>query len=151
MTETGSFSILATCPACGKKNRIPAGHLTHAGRCGSCKATLQPVGHPIDATTNSFDEILRSVNVPVLVDFWADWCGPCRMAAPEVHKLAETMAGKALVLKVDTEAEPTLAARYGIQSIPNFVVFRDGRQVFQRAGVASSTEMRRWLESPMPR
>ncbi len=85
------------------------------------------------------------------MDFWADWCGPCKMAAPEVHKLAAEMAGKALVLKVDTEAQPQLAGRYRVQSIPNFMVFKAGQPVFQRAGAASSSEMRRWLEPHLAR
>jgi thioredoxin 2 len=81
-----------------------------------------------------------------MVDFWASWCGPCKMAAPEVQQLAREMEGRALVLKVDTEAHPALAARFGVQSIPNFVVLRDGKAVFQRAGLALRAEMRRWLE-----
>jgi len=108
---------------------------------------LKPVSEPIDVGAGSFDEIISSAKVPVLVDFWAEWCGPCKMAAPEVRQLALEMAGKALVLKVDTEAEPQLAARYRIQSIPNFIVFRNGQVVSQRAGAAPRSEMRRWLGS----
>ena len=141
-----SFSTISTCESCGAKNRVPARHLADAGRCGSCKAELKPVQEPIDVDAGSFDDILRSATVPVLVDFWADWCGPCKMAAPEVRRLAQELAGKALVLKVDTEAEPQLAGRYRVQSIPNFIVFRNGEPVLQRAGVAPRSEMRRWLE-----
>jgi len=90
--------------------------------------------------------VIRSARVPVLVYFWASWCGPCRMAAPEVEKLARLAEGEALVLKVNTETHPNLAARYGIRSIPAFLVFRDGQVVMQRAGVASHAEMRKWLE-----
>jgi thioredoxin 2 len=121
--------------------------LAAVGHCGVCKSALKPTSEPLDVDEKSFDEIIASAKVPVLVDFWAGWCGPCKMAAPEVRQLALEMAGQALVLKVDTEAEPHLAARFRIQSIPNFMVFRNGQPVSQRAGVAPRSEMRRWLVS----
>ena len=139
--------MIRTCSACGAKNRIPAGHLADTGRCGACKAPLQPIAEPLDVDEASFSEIVNGARVPVLVDFWADWCGPCRMAAPEVKALAHEMSGRAIVLKVDTEREPNLAARFGVQSIPNFVVLRNGRAVMQQAGAAPRQEMRRWLEA----
>lgn len=132
-------------PACGKTNRIPAAHLADAGKCGACKATLGPVGAPIPADATLFDEVVAQAKVPVLVDFWADWCMPCRMAAPEVDKVARELAGRAIVLKVDTDAHPEVAARYGVRGIPNFVVLERGRVTKQHAGLVRSSDMIRWL------
>jgi thioredoxin 2 len=105
------------------------------------------VHEPIPASQASFDEIIRAAKVPVLVDFWAAWCGPCRAIAPELHALAQEMSGRALILKVDTEAEPVLAERYQVRSIPFLMVFLHGKAVAQRAGATGKAELRRWLEA----
>lgn len=137
--------ILRTCTACGKSNRISPRHLAASGRCGACKNPLPPLAEPLAVGPAEFDEIVREAKVPVLVDFWAAWCGPCRMAAPHVSQTARDLAGRALVLKVDTEQYPELAARYRVQGIPNFAVFSGGSLAFQQAGLVDSDTMKSWL------
>lgn len=143
--------MVQACPSCQQKNRIRAADLARAVRCGRCKTPLAPAAAPIDADAETFDEIARGAAVPVLVDFWADWCAPCKMAAPEVARVARAMAGRALVVKVDTERHPEVASRFNVQGIPSFVVLHRGQPVFQQAGVVPHTEMQRWLESALAR
>jgi thioredoxin 2 len=137
---------LRTCTNCGRQNRVRPADLTRNIRCGACKTVLGPLAEPIEADAELFDEVIRDAKVPVLVDFWAEWCGPCRMAAPEVAQVAKDMAGRAVVLKVDTDRHPEVANRFGVRGIPNFVIFRSGQVVRQQAGVVPNDQMKRWLE-----
>jgi thioredoxin 2 len=139
------MALIRNCQSCGKPNRIPARHLADTGRCGACKSPLAAVSEPIEVGASEFDEIIRESKVPVLVDFWAAWCGPCRMAALQVAQTARDLAGRAVVLKVDTERHPDLAARYRVQGIPNFAVFIGGNLQFQQAGLVDAATMKSWL------
>lgn len=114
---------LRACPKCGKTNRVPLRHLGHSGRCGACQTELPPTSLPIDLDTESFDALTAGSPTPLLVDFWAAWCGPCRTMAPELEKVARARAGSLLVGKVDADRYPELAARYSIEALPTLVLF----------------------------
>jgi len=127
--------IVVACPSCGKKNRLAYAQIDRAHRCASCKTPLAPPAEPIEAPSAAvFDAIVSASSVPVVVDFWAPWCGPCRAVAPEFDKVARSRAGHLLVLKVNTDELTDLGARYSIRSIPTMMVFAKGREAGRTAG-----------------
>lgn len=127
--------IVLKCPACGQQNRTPFDRLHEKGTCGSCFAELLPVSVPIDIERTVYhDHLIRSASLPVLVDFWAPWCGPCRMMAPEIAKVAQMAAGQCIVVKINTEALPHLAQRYAIRSIPTLTVMKGGHELTRSSG-----------------
>jgi thioredoxin 2 len=134
--------VLARCPSCGKTNRLQYAKLDRAIRCGNCHAPLSPPAEPVEAAdAAAFDTIVQQAPVPVVVDFWAPWCAPCRMMAPELETAARSMAGRALVIKVNTDAVPELGERFRIMSIPTLALFRGGREISRVSGVRPAAEI----------
>lgn len=136
----------ARCPACAQKNRVPAARVRDKARCAACKAALLPLAAPVAvASAADFDELVRDAPVPVLVDFWADWCGPCHAVAPELEKLARDKTGAVVVAKVDTEALRDVAGRYGIRSIPTMILFSGGKEAKRVSGAMPASAIAREL------
>ena len=133
--------VTLPCPSCGRWNRIAARRMTDGPKCGVCAAPLN-LAHPITLTDATFDRVLRETSLPILVDFYADWCGPCRMMAPAVDELARSSAGHALVAKLDTDASQKVASRYQIRGIPTVIVFRHGREERRQSGVMPLAALR---------
>ena len=133
LDETG---ILVACDSCGTTNRLKYESLERATKCGKCQVALRFPDKPIDVEgAQQFDAAINNASVPVVVDFWAVWCGPCHMMAPEIDKVAQRSAGRALVLKVDTDGNPELSQRYQIRSIPTIALFFEGREATRASGV----------------
>jgi thioredoxin 2 len=127
--------IVRACPACGRKNRLLYARLDHPARCGACGATVPPPTEPVAIDGGGdLQALLRQAALPVLVDFWAPWCGPCRSMAPEVEKLAASQAGRLLVVKNNTDVDPTVGATHRISSIPTLALFQGGREVARTSG-----------------
>jgi thioredoxin 2 len=135
------------CASCSARNRVPAKRLLDKARCAQCKAALLPLARPVSVNNpQEFDELVRDSPVPVLVDFWAAWCGPCRMVAPELEKLARERSERVLVAKVDTEALPSVAQRFDIRSIPTMILFRAGEEARRLSGAMPAAEITRQFE-----
>ncbi len=136
--------MIVRCASCGTENRVPASRLDQKARCGRCRAAVGPLDAPYPVTSSAeFGELIGQSPLPILVDFWASWCGPCRVVAPEIAKIAASRAGSVVVLKVSTEELPDVGQRFGIQSIPTFVLFREGREIARASGAMPAAQIER--------
>jgi len=133
------------CPHCTAVNRVPADRPAEKAKCGACKNALFG-GKPVDATAQSFASHIGRNDIPVVVDFWAAWCGPCRAMAPAYERAAAELEPTVRFLKVDTDAEQALAAQYNIRSIPTLMLFKNGKVVAQRAGLSDAQSLRAWIQ-----
>ena len=142
MTE----ALHIVCPHCHTTNRVRADQLASAPTCGNCKKALFD-GHPAALDEAAFDKHISRNQIAVLVDFWAPWCGPCRAMAPAFEQLAAQLEPNVRLVKVDTEAVPSLGARFNIRSIPTLALFKNGRELARQAGAMGATDMARWVQS----
>jgi len=140
------MSSLIICPQCSATNRIPDNRLQDAPKCGKCKQPLF-MGAPVELTDSTFQKHIAKNDIPVVVDFWASWCGPRKMMAPEFKKAAEQLEPSVRFAKLSTENNQQTAAQFGIRSIPTMILYKNGKEVAQQAGAMSAVQISQWVQS----
>jgi thioredoxin 2 len=146
-TELDDRGILLNCARCGRRNRMRYEGLGQTFHCAQCKMELPPLSEPVEVRSDLvFDALISRSTLPVLVDFWAPWCGPCKMVAPEFRKVAQEMAGQLVLAKVNTEEVSSLSARFRVTAIPTMALFKNGLEVARQAGAMPATAMRKFVE-----
>jgi len=140
MAESTPVFLVAKCQFCGKLNPVDAARVADLPRCGECHRPMR-LDRPLKITAADFDRVVEGTGTPVLVDFYADWCGPCRMMAATLDEFALANTGRVLVVKVDTDANPALSQRFGIRGIPTLIAFRDGGESGRHVGLADRNVM----------
>ncbi len=148
MPDEVQDKVLLACPRCLTANRVPAGRLGDDPRCGRCRARLLD-GEPVSLTEASFDPFLGRNDLPVVVDFWAPWCAPCRAMAPAFARVADELRTRVRFAKLDSEQAQGIAARFTIRSIPTMILFRAGREVARTAGALDARGIRSWVEAAL--
>jgi thioredoxin 2 len=143
--------LVLQCPKCGQANRVPFGRVGQRAKCGRCEADVRDPGKPVAVDGAELEGLIQQSPLPVLVDFWAPWCGPCRMVAPQLEQVAQRMAGEVVVAKLNTDECPEAGARYRVQSIPLFVVFARGREVLREAGARPAAQIERLVRAGVGR
>jgi thioredoxin 2 len=144
-----STSLHVVCPACAAVNRVPRARPAIAAKCGKCGQRLFQ-GQPVELDAAGFERHLGQSGLPLLVDFWAAWCGPCQAMAPVLAAAARELEPRLRLAKLDTDAVPEVAARYGIRSIPTLILFKDGREAARTAGAMPPARLKAWLEPWLP-
>jgi thioredoxin 2 len=144
--------VIVPCPSCGQRNRRAFDKLGAGSRCGKCQSALPAAGAPVEVPdAAAFDAAVASSTVPVVVDFWAPWCGPCHMVAPELERVAQGAAGRYLVVKVNTDEVPELGERFRVRSIPTMAVFQGGREVGRTSGARPAADIEAFIQSSIAR